>query len=132
MGKGCDHPADYMSRHPLPVQNAENTRASKVAEEYVNFAALQATSKAKTLQELKRQYKMPLYTLVLQVCTTVSCHSMWPSKQYKLVSDELTLSPGDDIILRGTRIVIPTALQQRALQIAHENHQGIVKAKALL
>ena len=35
-------------------------------------------------------------------------------------------------MLRGSRIVIPKALQDRAISIAHEGHQGLVKTKQLL
>lgn len=138
--KGADNPADYMSRHPLPVQSSQNTRASKVAEEYVNFVALQATPKAMTLQEIQRE---TLKDTILQQVSAHIINNSWrfitdrspgaaALKPYKLVSDELTVSTGNDIILRGTRIVIPAALQQRALQIAHESHQGMAKTKALL
>ena len=36
------------------------------------------------------------------------------------------------VILCGNRIVIPTTLQERAMMLAHESHQGIVKMKKLL
>ena len=45
------------------------------------------------------------------------------------VKDELTVNSAANLILRGSRIVIPTALQQRATSLAHEGHQGIVKTK---
>ncbi|XP_042144342.1 uncharacterized protein K02A2.6-like [Ixodes scapularis] len=44
---------------------------------------------------------------------------------------ELTLTP-EGLILRGTRLVLPTGLQKRAVQLAHRGHQGIVKTKQLL
>ena len=53
-------------------------------------------------------------------------------KKFRQISGELTVSLSDDIILRGTRIVIPVSLEQRVLQLAHEGHQGIVKTKTLL
>ena len=37
-----------------------------------------------------------------------------------------------NIILRGSRIVIPKNLRDRAISIAHEGHQGLVKTKQLL
>ena len=40
--------------------------------------------------------------------------------------------PSDDIILRGTRIIVLASLEHRVLQLAHEGHQGIVKTKTLL
>ena len=52
-------------------------------------------------------------------------------KQYKPIKDEITIG-SNNIILRGSRIIIPDALRQRAIDIAHESHQGISKTKALL
>ena len=52
-------------------------------------------------------------------------------KLFNQVRDELTVSEADDLILKGTRIVIPSELHQRALALAH-GHQGIVKTKQLL
>ncbi|KAJ8346561.1 hypothetical protein SKAU_G00279620 [Synaphobranchus kaupii] len=51
--KGAENPADYVSRHPVPMQTGERTRAEKVAEEYVNFVAQHATPKAMTLAEIQ-------------------------------------------------------------------------------
>ncbi len=48
-------------------------------------------------------------------------------KHYRNVSSELTVSSNDDLILRGSRIVVPSTLEQRVLQLAHESHQGIAK-----
>ena len=57
---------------------------------------------------------------------------------YKQVFRELTFTQG--VILRGDRLVIPTKelapgegnLQQLAVDLAHEGHQGEVKCKRLL
>ena len=46
------------------------------------------------------------------------------------VKNELTIVPtseGSIISLCSNRIVIPTTLQQRVVNIAHEGHMGIVK-----
>ena len=48
------------------------------------------------------------------------------------VRDELSISMEHDIVLRDRRIVIPESLKQRAIDIAHKGHQGIVKTKQLL
>lgn len=52
-------------------------------------------------------------------------------KPYKPVRNEPTTTT-QGIILRGTRIVLPAALQQRAIDIAHETHLGMEKTKALI
>ena len=49
---------------------------------------------------------------------------------YKKVKDELTVHVG--IILRGNRIVMPTFLRSKTVQLAHACHQGSVKTKRLL
>ena len=43
---------------------------------------------------------------------------------FRQVKHELTMTP-ENIILRGTQIVLPEALKQRAFDIAHELHQGL-------
>ncbi|KAI7789539.1 hypothetical protein IRJ41_010502 [Triplophysa rosa] len=138
--KGTDNPADFMSRHPVPLETEHNSRASKVAEEYVNFMALQSTPKAMTLDEIKTETKKD--AILQQVCLHVrnnSWHTAATStphadtmKHYKNVCSELTVPPTDDLILRGSRIVIPKALEIRVLQLAHESQQGIAKTKSLL
>ena len=47
-----------------------------------------------------------------------------------MVRNELTFI--GQVILRGTRIVIPKVLRSRVLELAHEGHQGIVKMKERL
>ncbi len=129
-----------MSRHPVSAQTGEHTRAVKVAEEYINFVAHNATPKAMTLAEIKEE---TLKDLILQRVSAHIRENTWHNitsdtqhattlQKYKQVSGELTVSHTDDIILRGTRIVIPSSLEHRALQLAHEGHQGIVKTKTLL
>ena len=49
---------------------------------------------------------------------------------YKLIQNELCFN--GDILLRGTRIVMPHNLRQRVLEAAHEGHPGIVAMKARL
>ena len=51
-------------------------------------------------------------------------------RPYKLVRSELSVTNG--ILLRGSPIVVPKALQYRVVNINHEGHQGIVKTKQLL
>ena len=50
----------------------------------------------------------------------------------KLCADELTYNVSTDILLKNTKLVIPTALQERATQLGHVGHQGIEKTKSLL
>ena len=51
---------------------------------------------------------------------------------FKHVKDELTVNDSSNIILRDHRIVIPSLLREKAISLAHEGHQGLVKTKRLL
>ena len=48
------------------------------------------------------------------------------------IRDELSVSDDHDLVLRAHRLILPLALRQRAIQIAHEGHQGLTKTKRLL
>ena len=62
------------------------------------------------------------------------CKEGWPEKNLKgpvkkfwMTRNELSLH--DDLLLRGSRIVIPSDLKQEILQKLHVGHQGIVKCR---
>ncbi|KAK3728358.1 hypothetical protein QZH41_011397, partial [Actinostola sp. cb2023] len=48
---------------------------------------------------------------------------------YQMVKD---VNAEGNLVLRGTKIVMPDSLQNRSVDIAHEGHQGMVKTKALI
>lgn len=52
--------------------------------------------------------------------------------QFRNVREELTVNHSANLILRDSRIVIPSSLQARVVQLAHEGHQGECKTKALI
>ena len=49
---------------------------------------------------------------------------------YKALKDEFWTM--GKIVMRGNRIVLPEKLWQQAVRLAHEGHQGMVRAKARL
>jgi hypothetical protein len=53
-------------------------------------------------------------------------------KAYQMCAEELTATKAGDLLLKGSRIVIPKALQDRATQLGNVGHQGIEMTKALL
>ena len=53
-------------------------------------------------------------------------------KLFSKVQHELTVDDEGSIIMRGLKIVLSSKLRRRAINIAHEGHQGIVKTKQLL
>ena len=130
---GHSNPADYPSRCPLPSQRP--CKASRRAEEYVNFVAESAVPKALTLEDIKAAMDTDP---TLQAVKDMVKSEHWPqppSKEltpYYHVRTELSLTNDQRILLRGNRIVIPESLKQQALQLAHEGHQGIGKSKSLM
>ena len=49
-------------------------------------------------------------------------------REFYRVREELTVTD-DNILPRGTNVVIPESLRDQSVALAHEGHQGIVKAK---
>ena len=136
--KGVTNPSDFLSRHPSPEVSHVDERS---AERYVNFIASHSTPKAMSLENIKRATKLDktLQKLIEQIRRNKwvdmkddSEVNVTELKLFSRVRDELTVSEDDGLILKGTRIVIPSELRQHALALAHEGHQGVVKTKQLL
>ena len=45
-----------------------------------------------------------------------------------LFSETLTVNDGLDIVLKSSRIAVSTELREKAIILAHERHQGVVKS----
>ncbi len=138
--KGEENPADYMSRHPST--DAEPcSRQEKVAEEYVNYIATTSTPTALTLSMVAETTgRDPTLRAVMDAVRSgrwynVAKHpTVDPDtfRTYERLKDELTVGTTTQVIIRGTKLVIPKELQRRVVDLAHEGHQGITKTKALL
>ena len=87
-----------------------------------------------TLDEIKKATRNdPILTKVKNSLNEGKCHESDQSiEPFRLCADELTYNSSEDILLKKTRLVIPTTLQERATQLAHVGHQGIEKTKSLL
>ncbi|KAK7112338.1 hypothetical protein V1264_011807 [Littorina saxatilis] len=137
---GSKNPADFLSRHPVQASDAQSTHASKVAEEYIRFLIDHTIPKAMTLAEVAAATSND--KTLLAVINAIQYNQWHPPTDtavnssafqiFKRVRDELSVSEEHGILLRNQRIVIPQALQQRTVDIAHEGHQGIIKTKGLL
>ena len=137
---GKDNPSDFMSRHPLAVTE---TRHQDTAEEYLNFVAQHSAPKSITLEEIKLQTKADAtlqaaikyirnggwYQVENTTNSSVNRHEL---AILRSVRTELTVSENDDVLLKSTRVVIPASLRKRAVDLAHEGHQGLTKTKQLI
>ena len=46
-------------------------------------------------------------------------------KPFKQIKNEIAIDHDHQVLLRGSRIIIPMSLQKQVIKIAHEGHQGI-------
>jgi transposase InsO family protein len=137
---GADNPADYLSRHPTH-SDMQSSREEKIAEEYVNYISTNCIPKAMSIESVRHATRTDI-TLqgVIAAIQTGKWHNIPTSPNLdidtynclKRINIELTATPAGDLLLRGSRIVIPAALQKQAVSLAHEGHQGLVKTKALI
>jgi hypothetical protein len=108
---GKDNPADFMSRHPKPVNFINETE--NLAELYANYVCSNAIPKAMTREELKLETKLD--PLLQKVVTAIAINN-WTDptvERYRRFQDELMVC--DEVILRGNRIVLPESLHNRAI-----------------
>ena len=125
-GRDAENPADCMSRHPSSMVPGEQN----LAEDYVNYLCTKAVSKAMTLEEIKQETK---HDAEMQAVIKAVESDQWSNHEvqnYKKLKDELSVFNG--LVLRRNRIVIPSSLRSKAVDLAHGGHQGIVKTKRLI
>ena len=94
------------------------------------YVCTNAVPKAMTLQEIQAETEKDstLQSLIKAIET-----DRWTDPEildYKRLKDELLVYSG--VVLRGNRIVVPSKLRERAVELAHVGHQGIVKTKRLI
>jgi transposase InsO family protein len=140
--EGNHNPSDFLSRH---VSNRDDSLHDKMAEDYVNFLCTEAVPKAMTLTEIQTSTSEDV---TLQCLIDIIRNQSWNKidtqsedldgadlaelKRFKQVKDELTVNSESNVILRNGLIVVPASLRHKAVAIAHEGHQGLVKTKKLL
>ena len=144
--KGMNNPSDFLSRHHSSSTTSLNHDFHTVTTEYLQFLTEHAVPRAMTLSEIQQATKSDA---TMQHLAKLIRSDLWRSlnckdekldatislqelQLFRRVKDELTVCDNSEIILRGSRIVLPASLRQHALNIAHEGHQGLVKTKQLL
>ena len=119
--------ADALSR--LVNHKQQSNQQSTQAENYVRFVAVQATPVALTTREIEQASIKDDELDVIRKCLEKNALDKLP-KGYLPIASELCVY--GQLVLRGTRIVIPEQLRARTLALAHEGHLGIVNTKANL
>ncbi|KAJ0023870.1 hypothetical protein NQD34_003769 [Periophthalmus magnuspinnatus] len=125
--------ADTLSRSPLkaPMIKADK-ELMESTDIYVDSIVTNLPVSSSYMQTLKEQLKLD------SVCSRVMdmCTQGWPEhvKQEPLLknywTDRATLTVKDGLLLKDTRLVIPSAMRNQVLEKIHEGHQGVVKCKA--
>ncbi|XP_037567401.1 uncharacterized protein K02A2.6-like [Dermacentor silvarum] len=116
--------ADCLSRLPLPVYAQPVERPAEVfmleaayPRVLPSTVVAEATSKDLTLAKLR--------------------DALWSGAElrdpeFRFYADrKLQMSVQEDCILLGSRVIIPSALQQEVLRLLHEGHPGMTKMKAI-
>ena len=125
---GSENAADYLSRH---VVDASCSKQEKYTEEYISFITQTSVPKAITVEEIVSATNNDHTLQCVRAATRTGTWDLPALKRLRHVKDELTVG-AQNIVLRGHHIVIPVSLQQRAIDIAHEQYQGISRTKSLL
>lgn len=125
--------ADTLSRSPVTASTStEDEELMESTNIYVDSIMEYLPVRASYVETLKEQLKAD------NVCSRVMtlCAEGWPphAKQEPVIKnywpERATLTVKDGLLLRGTRLVIPSALRNDVLVKLHEGHLGIVKCKA--
>ena len=121
---GKEMPADVLSRLPMKLKEMGN-----LGEEYAYLMTMHAVPRAMTAKQIERESADdPDLERVREAIQTGNWLGCDPG--YRNVKGELSVM--GQVVLRGTRIVMPFKLRAETLRLAHEGHQGIVKTKARL
>ena len=95
------------------------------AEEYVRFAAISATPAALTTRKVEEASALDEELKILREAIKTGRYEK--CKAYAPAAGELCVI--GQLVLRGTRIVLPSQLRPQAISLAHEGHLGIVGTK---
>ena len=128
---GSKNPSDYMSRHSLYAKKSD-LKLSKELEAHVNFI-IETGNDSVTLSDVKKALIKDEVSIKLSQAITSGNLDFKRSPvllPFKSIFKELSIIDG--LIIKGSRIFIPSVLRNKILDAAHEGHQGIVKTKQLL
>ena len=127
---GSQNIADSLSRLLEKEEKEVQPLNRNKTENYVNFLAESCVPTAMSLREIESEsLKDPDLESVRQCLLSGKWHTL-RATEYMLVRNELSCI--NNVVLRGTRIVIPTKLREHVLDIGHEGHPGIVVMKQRL
>ena len=119
--------ADTLSRAPLQSLTPADTQLRDDCDAYVALEIANLPATESRLEQIREALKQD------EICQLLIryCEYGWPAevtgpiKQYLPVKSELTVTNG--MLLRGSRLIIPSSMRPEILQCIHSGHQGITK-----
>lgn len=125
---GKSNIADPLSRLAM-IEDHDARSFDEQTEYYVNWVASNAAPVAIKLLEIEQR---SIHDEVIQAVKIALRENIWTGKalDLKIFANELCFS--GEILLRGTRIVMPEVLRSQTLDLAHEGHPGITLMKQRL
>ena len=131
---GESNPSDYLSRHPQrTLVPAWTNKIVDETELFINAVVNANLPDALTTKEVQEATEIDSQMQDLKVAITKGYMSRQHEetlRQFKHILEELSFH--DNMVVRGHRLVIPASLQEKAVKLAHEAHQGLVKSKNYL
>ena len=124
---GHKNAADTLSRNPVKSTH----HPQSIETEYIRFVVNNAIPPSLSLTEIQLETsKDPKLQKIIHSLNTNSGLNKSTNKDFYQIRNELSVDNG--ILLKGHCIVIPSKFRDQILKLAHSQHQGIVKCKALL
>ena len=124
--KGKNNIADPLSRLVGNEPTVEKSQIEDIS--YVRFVAINSTPSAVTTRELERETARDSELSEVKQCLK---YGNWVKFQgpavYKAIKDELCVV--GELLLRGSRIVVPNSYRSKIISLAHQGHLGMVGTK---
>ncbi|XP_062403787.1 uncharacterized protein K02A2.6-like [Sardina pilchardus] len=121
---GKTNKADPLSRQPV---GDSDKAEEKETEDYIYSIVKDSVPQALTPREVEHASKDDPTMSKLRHAILTNDWTYFKGTVFQAVKDELWTA--GQMVMRGSRIVIPEALQEQVLELGHEGHQGIVRTK---
>ncbi|XP_057310697.1 uncharacterized protein LOC130648659 [Hydractinia symbiolongicarpus] len=117
--KGTSNPADFNSRHPLQMTHADEEEGIEETQ-FVNAIVSNNVPDALTEHIIQKATNEDTTLSRLKYCILKTGYIPETAKDlaaYRAVFGELSVA--NQVVLRGTRIVLPQSLQPTVIELAH-------------
>ena len=127
---GQQNIADSLSRLKQPSSNSPPSTNSTPEVDAAYCIAKSSVPRSMTVRELEQASVVDAELTAVRHCILSGDLSSCPNPAFANVKNELCIV--GQLLLRGDRIVVPSAFCARVVSLAHEGHQGTTKTNALL